>query len=445
MTTGPATGPTAADPADAATGPEPVRDDELRAQVRAAAERAGEAAAELALATGEAKDALLHAMADALVRRTPEILAANERDVAAGREAGLPEGIVDRLALTEDRVAGVAAGLRTVAGLTDPIGEVVRGQVLPNGLQLQQVRVPLGVIGIVYEGRPNVTVDAAGLTLKSGNAVLLRGSSSAENSNAMLVGVLADVLREHGLPGDAVQLLPCHDRASVQHLITARGLVDLVIPRGGAGLIRTVVEQATVPAIETGVGNCHVYVDARADLDEALRILVNSKARRTSVCNAAESVLVHRDLADEFVPRAVSALRDVGVTVHGDERVADLGGGAVVAATDDDWDVEYLSSDIAAAVVESLPDAVRHISAHGSGHTEAIVTDDVRAARQFTARVDAAAVMVNAATAFTDGGQFGMGAEIGISTQKLHARGPMGLPELTSTKWVAHGDGHVRP
>lgn len=440
MTTGPITGPTAA-----ATGPEPARGDELSAQVRSAAVRAREAAAELALATGEVKDALLHAMADALTRRAPEILAANERDVAAGREAGLPEGLIDRLALTEDRVAGVAAGLRTVAGLTDPTGEVVRGKVLPNGLQLQQVRVPLGVIGIVYEGRPNVTVDAAGLTLKSGNAVLLRGSSSAEDSNAALVGILADVLREHGLPGDAVQLLPCHDRASVQHLITARGLVDLVIPRGGAGLIRTVVEQATVPAIETGVGNCHVYVDARADVDTALRILVNSKARRTSVCNAAESVLVHKDVADEFVPRAVAELRDAGVTVHGDERTADLGGDAVVAATEDDWDTEYLSADIAATVVDSLPDAVRHISAHGSGHTEAIVTDDVRAAREFTARVDAAAVMVNAATAFTDGGEFGMGAEIGISTQKLHARGPMGLSELTSTKWLAFGDGHIRP
>ncbi|GAA0531763.1 gamma-glutamyl phosphate reductase [Saccharopolyspora subtropica] len=419
--------------------------DELREQVRDAARRARRAAAELALANRGTKDALLHAMADALVRRSAEILAANERDVEAAREAGMSEALIDRLALSEPRIDAMADGLRTVAGLPDPVGEVVRGSVLPNGLQLQQVRVPLGVVGIVYEGRPNVTVDAAGLTLKAGNAVLLRGSSSAENSNTALVEILADVVRERGLPADAVQLLPCHDRASVQHLITARGLVDVVIPRGGAGLISAVVEQATVPAIETGVGNCHVYVDAAADIDTALRILLNSKARRPSVCNAAETLLVHKDIAGEFLPRALAELQNAGVTVHGDERVVAVGGSNVVAATEEDWGTEYLSLDIAAAVVDSLTDAVEHIRTHGSGHTEAIVTSDVRAARQFTARVDAAAVMVNASTAFTDGGEFGMGAEIGISTQKLHARGPMGLPELTSTKWLAFGDGHVRP
>ncbi|GAA4859305.1 glutamate-5-semialdehyde dehydrogenase [Saccharopolyspora rosea] len=419
--------------------------DELREQVRDAARRAKRAAAELAQATRATKDAVLNAMADALVRRTPEILAANELDVAEGRAAGMPDSLVDRLSLDPNRIAAMASGLRTVAGLPDPVGEVVRGNVLPNGLQLQQVRVPLGVVGIVYEGRPNVTVDAAGLTLKAGNAVLLRGSSSAENSNTALVSVLADVVREHGLPDDSVQLLPCRDRASVQHLITARGLVDVVIPRGGAGLISAVVEQATVPAIETGVGNCHVYVDASADVDTALRLLLNSKARRPSVCNAAEGLLVHEDIADEFVPRALAELGAAGVTVHGDERIVAYGGSNVVAATEEDWDTEYLALDIAAAVVDSLGDAVEHIRAHGSGHTEAIVTSDVRAARQFTAQVDAAAVMVNASTAFTDGGEFGMGAEIGISTQKLHARGPMGLPELTSTKWLAFGDGHVRP
>ena len=424
----------------------PSTDSTLRDQVRDAARRAKQAAGELALATRDMKDSLLLAMAEALVERTPEILAANERDLAAGRESGMSEALLDRLALSAERVAGVADGLRTVAGLPDPVGEVVRGNVLPNGLQLQQVRVPLGVVGIVYEGRPNVTVDAAGLTLKAGNAVLLRGSSSAEHSNTALVAVLADVLEQQGLPRDAVQLLPCHDRASVHHLITARGLVDIVIPRGGAGLISAVVENATVPAIETGVGNCHVYVDASADLDTALRLLLNSKARRPSVCNAAETFLVHSGIAAEFVPKAVAELNSAGVTVHGDERVADLAESPnVVAATGEDWDTEYLSLDIAAAVVDSLPEAIRHIATHGSGHTEAIVTSDVRAAREFTARVDAAAVMVNASTAFTDGGEFGMGAEIGISTQKLHARGPMGLPELTSTKWLAFGDGHVRP
>ncbi|MDI2030800.1 glutamate-5-semialdehyde dehydrogenase [Saccharopolyspora sp. TS4A08] len=424
---------------DRATG------DELREQVREAARRARGAAAELAQATRGTKDALLHAMADELVKRAPEVLEANERDVAAARESGTAEAMIDRLSLSTGRIEAMADGLRTVAGLPDPVGEVLRGQVLPNGVQLRQVRVPLGVVGIVYEGRPNVTVDAAGLTLKSGNAALLRGSSSAEASNTALVAVLRDVVAEHGLPADSVQLLPCHDRASVHHLITARGLVDVVIPRGGAGLISAVVEQSTVPAIETGVGNCHVYVDSSAEIDVALRILLNSKARRPSVCNAAETFLVHADIAEEFLPRAIAELGEAGVTVHGDERVVAVGGANVVPVTDEDWDTEYLSLDIAAAVVDSMPAAIEHIREHGSGHTEAIVTSDVRSAQQFTAQVDAAAVMVNASTAFTDGGEFGMGAEIGISTQKLHARGPMGLPELTSTKWIAHGDGHVRP
>ncbi|MBK0868223.1 MULTISPECIES: glutamate-5-semialdehyde dehydrogenase [unclassified Saccharopolyspora] len=419
--------------------------EDLREQVRAAARRAQAAAGELALASRAVKDELLHAMAAALVERAPEVLEANLRDVARARENGTPDGLVDRLKLSRERIDGIADGLRTVAGLPDPVGEVVRGNVLPNGLQLQQVRVPLGVVGIVYEGRPNVTVDAAGLTLKSGNAVLLRGSSSAAESNAALVAILSEVLVKHDLPAAAVQLLPSSDRASVQHLITARGLVDIVIPRGGAGLISAVVENATVPTIETGVGNCHVYVDEHADADTALRILLNSKARRPSVCNAAETLLVHQDIAEDFVPRAVAELRAGGIAVHGDEQVVRLGGTGVLEATEQDWDTEYGSLDIAAAVVESLPAAVEHIREHGSGHTEAIVTDNVRSARQFTARVDAAAVMVNASTAFTDGGEFGMGAEIGISTQKLHARGPMALPELTSTKWLVFGDGQVRP
>ncbi|MCP2165122.1 glutamate-5-semialdehyde dehydrogenase [Goodfellowiella coeruleoviolacea] len=421
--------------------------DDLREQVHAAASRARIAAAELVMATRQQKDSALHAMADALTERAGEVLTANRADLDAGRAAGLSEALLDRLTLTEQRIAGVAEGLRGLAGLPDPVGESVRGGVLPNGLELRQIRVPLGVVGMVYEGRPNVTVDAAGLTLKSGNAVLLRGSSSAEQSNTALVAILRDAVAAAGLPADAVQLLPCHDRASVRHLITARGLVDLVIPRGGAGLIAAVVEQATVPTVETGVGNCHVVVDATADLDQAEQIVVNSKARRPSVCNSAETLLVHADVAEQFVPRIVGALRAAGVTVHADERFAALAGdveSGVVPAVDADWDTEYLSLDIAAKVVDSLDEAIRHIAAHGSGHTEAIVTSDVRSARQFTARVDAAAVMVNASTAFTDGGEFGMGAEIGISTQKLHARGPMGLPELTSTKWVLWGDGHVR-
>lgn len=417
--------------------------DDLRDQVHAAARRARVAADELVLATRERKDTALLEMAAALRKRAPEIIEANRKDLEAGRAAGLPDNILDRLTLTEARIDSVATGLETVAGLPDPVGQVITGGILPNGLELKQVRVPMGVVGMVYEGRPNVTVDAAGLALKSGNAALLRGSSTAEHSNTTLVAVLRDALESVNLPADCAQLLPCHDRASVTHLITARGLVDLVIPRGGSGLINAVVEQATVPTIETGVGNCHVYVDAHADLDMAEAIVLNAKTRRTSVCNAAESLLVHKDVAAEFVPRITKALQQENVTIHGDEQFAQESD--VVAANDDDWGTEYLSLDIAAKVVGSLDEAVKHIATYGSGHSEAIVTNDVAAARRFTARVDAAAVFVNASTAFTDGAEFGMGAEIGISTQKLHARGPMGLTELTSSKWVVWGEGHTRP
>jgi glutamate-5-semialdehyde dehydrogenase len=330
-----------------------------------------------------------------------------------------------------------------VVALPDPVGEVVRGSTLPNGLELRQIRVPLGVVGIIYEARPNVTVDAAALCLKSGNAVLLRGSSSAYASNTALVEVLRDAVAGAGVPADAVQLVPGESRDSVRELMRARGLVDVLIPRGGASLIRSVVEESTVPVIETGVGNCHVYVDEAADIDTAIAILVNSKAQRPSVCNAAETVLVHEGVAGEFLPRAVEALAGAGVTVHGDE-AWQKAGSQVVPATEEDWGTEYLSYDIAAAVVPSLDAAVRHIREWTSGHTEAIVTRDTAAARRFTALVDSTAVMVNASTRFTDGGQFGFGAEIGISTQKLHARGPMGLPELTSTKYVVTGDGHTR-
>ncbi|AUG77196.1 gamma-glutamyl phosphate reductase [Kitasatospora sp. MMS16-BH015] len=415
--------------------------------VLAAARRAREAAAELAPVPRRAKDAALLAIADALVARSAEITAANAEDVARARAAGTAESVVDRLTLTEERVAAIAADVRNVVGLPDPVGEVVRGYTLPNGLDVRQVRVPLGVVGIIYEARPNVTVDAAALCLKSGNAVLLRGSASAYRSNTALVAVLRDAVASAGLPADAVQLVPGESRESVTELMRARGLVDVLIPRGGASLIRTVVEGSTVPVIETGTGNCHVYVDAQADLEMAVAVLLNSKAQRVSVCNSAETLLVHQDIAAEFLPLALAALAEAGVTVHADEAVLKAAEGSaatVVPATEEDWAEEYLSLDLAAAVVPSLEAAVAHIRRWSSGHTEAIVTGSQTAARRFTQLVDAATVAVNASTRFTDGGEFGFGAEIGISTQKLHARGPMGLPELTSTKYLVTGDGHLR-
>jgi glutamate-5-semialdehyde dehydrogenase len=410
-------------------------------QVLDTARRARQAAAELGPLSRAVKDAALHAIADALDSRSAEIVEANAADVTRARESGTSEYMIDRLSLSADRVAAIADAVRHVASLPDPVGESVRGYTLPNGLELRQVRVPLGVVGIIYEGRPNVTVDAAALTLKSGNAVLLRGSSSAYDSNAALVEVMRSALTD--VPADAIQLVPGRDRDSVKHLMRARGLVDVLIPRGGASLINSVVEESTVPVIETGVGNCHVYVDADADLDMAVRILVDAKTQRPSVCNAAETVLVHRDIADAFVPRALEALRAKGVTVHGDEAVRAYSGD-VVPAEEKDWAEEYLSLDLAAAVVGSLEEAVAHIRTYGSAHTDAIVTRSQPAARRFVALVDSAAVIVNASTRFTDGEEFGFGAEIGISTQKLHARGPMGLPELTSTKYVVTGEGHLK-
>ncbi|QCW52480.1 glutamate-5-semialdehyde dehydrogenase [Nocardioides dongxiaopingii] len=410
--------------------------------VRALAERAREASHELALATRATKDAALHAMAEALLARGDELLAANAEDVARAEAAGTPPNVVDRLRLTDERLVAMAQGLRDVAGLPDPVGEVVRGSTLANGLELRQVRVPFGVVGMIYEARPNVTADAAGICLKSGNAVLLRGSSSAASSNAAILAVLRDAVAGAGLPADVVQLVPAGSRETVTALMRARGLVDVLVPRGGAGLIRSVVEGSTVPVIETGVGNCHVYVDAAADLDRALAVVLNSKTHRTSVCNSAESLLVHADLVDTFLPTVVAALQDAGVVVHGDETVARLPG--VEPATDEDHAREYLSMDISAAVVADVDGAIAHIRRFSSGHTEAILTRDQDAARRFVAAVDSAAVLVNASTRFTDGGEFGFGAEIGISTQKLHARGPMGLPEMTSTKYVVTGEGHVR-
>jgi len=409
----------------------PSRPD-LRQEVHNAARRARVASRTLALLPTVAKDQALKSAAEAVVANTEQILAANAEDLKLARDAGTPNAMLDRLALDAKRVSGIAAGLRQVAGLPDPVGEVLRGYTLPNGLQLREQRVPLGVIGIIYEGRPNVTVDAFGLALKSGNAVLLRGSSSASKSNQALVDVLRSSLASEDLPADAVQLLSADDRSTVTHLIQARGLVDVVIPRGGASLIDAVVRDAQVPTIETGVGNCHVYVHEGADLDVAERIVLNSKTRRPSVCNAAETLLVDAAIAGHAVPRLVAALQDSGVTVHLDP-------------DEDHLRREYLAMEIAVAVVEGVDAAIAHINEYGTGHTEAIVTSNMAAAQRFTDGVDSAAVMVNASTGFTDGEQFGFGAEIGISTQKLHARGPMGLPELTSTKWIAWGDGQIRP
>ncbi|HET9859227.1 MAG TPA: glutamate-5-semialdehyde dehydrogenase [Nocardioidaceae bacterium] len=415
---------------------------DVEAAVQEVARRARAAATELAVATRAVKDAALAGMAEALLRSNADVLAANVRDVSAAQAAGTPEAIIDRLRLDESRVAAMAEGLRDVAGLPDPVGEVVRGSNLANGLELRQVRVPFGVVAIIYEARPNVTADAAGICLKSGNAVLLRGSSSAAHSNAAIVEVLRAAAEAAGLPADVVQLVTGEGHEPAKALMRARGLVDVLIPRGGAGLIRSVVEESTVPVIETGVGNCHVYVDRDADLAQAVAIVLNAKTHRPSVCNAAESLLVHADVAEQFLPLVVPALQEAGVTIHGDRAFQEYDG--VAAVTDEDYEREYLSLDIAACVVPDLDAALGHIRRFSSGHTEAIVTGSQAAARRFTAEVDSAAVLVNASTRFTDGGELGFGTEIGISTQKLHARGPMGLPEMTSTKYVVTGDGHLR-
>jgi glutamate-5-semialdehyde dehydrogenase len=409
--------------------------------------RARVAATVLANAHRDVKDAALQAMADAVDARTGEILDANAADVDAARAAGTPEAIIDRLGLSAARVAAIAQSLRDTARLADPVGDVVRGSTLANGLEVRQIRVPFGVVGMIYEARPNVTVDAAGLCLKSGNAVLLRGSSSAFRSNLAIVAALREAVDKTGLPADAIQLVDASTRETVRELMTARGLVDVLIPRGGAELIRSVVDGSTVPVIETGVGNCHVYVDDGADLDMALEILLNAKTSRPSVCNAAESLLVHASVAPAFLARALPALDAAGVTVHGSPAVVSSGasvGVAVPTATDDDFGREYLSLDLSARVVESLDEAVDHIRRFGTGHSETIVTRSLERAREFTAAVDAAVVLVNASSRFVDGGEFGYGAEIGISTQKLHARGPMGLAELTSTKYVVIGTGQIR-
>lgn len=422
-----------------------IRDNE-RTEVLAKATAAKNIVPDIAVLGTGPKNAILRAAADELVARSAEIIEANASDIEAGRANGMEKSMIDRLALDESRIEGIAGGLRQVAGLTDPVGEVLRGHVMENGIQMKQVRVPLGVMGMVYEARPNVTVDAFGLALKSGNVALLRGSSTAVHSNTKLVEILQDVLERFELPRETVQLLPCQTRGSVQDLITARGLVDVVIPRGGAGLINAVVTGATVPTIETGTGNCHFYIDAEAKLDQAIAMVINGKTRRCSVCNATETALLDAALSDSDKLAVVQALQEAGVTIHG--RVAELeafGATDVVEATETDWDSEYLSFDIAVAVVDGVDGALAHIAKYSTKHTEAIATQNIETAQRFADRVDAAAVMINASTAYTDGEQYGMGAEIGISTQKLHARGPMALPELTSTKWILQGTGQIRP
>lgn len=410
---------------------------------------AARAAARTLAATDSAtRDRALHAIADALVARTDEILAANERDLEAGREAGLSDALMDRLKLTPERIAGIADGARQVAALPDPVGELVDGRRLPNGLDLKKVRVPLGVVAIVYEARPNVTIDAAVLCLKSGNACVLRGSSSAAHSNAVLAGIAGEAAQDAGLPAGSVSLVAGGGREELAELATQEGVVDLIVPRGGEGLKNALKGVATVPVIYAASGNCHVYVDASADLDDALAIAVNAKTHRPGVCNAAESLLIHSAVAVDFVPRVLDALAAEGVELRVDARVRSLAGaalnGALVDVTEEDWASEFLALTIAVGIVDSLEEAIEHVNRHGSGHSEAIVTRDVPAALAFERGVDAACVYVNASTRFTDGGEFGMGAEIGNSTQKLHARGPIGLRELCTTKYVVTGDGHVR-
>jgi glutamate-5-semialdehyde dehydrogenase len=407
------------------------------------ADAARAASRTLAVTRREVKDAALNAMADALLAHEAELLAANASDVAAARSSGTDEWLIDRLCLSSKRVADMADGLRSLARLADPVGDVVRGWTNPNGVQIRQVRVPFGVVGIIYEARPNVTADAAGICLKSGNAVLLCGSRSAERSNLAVVAALREGLEASGLPVDSVQLLPAGRDAS-SALMAARGKVDVLVPRGGAGLIAAVVEGSKVPVIETGTGNCHLYVDASADLDMARDILVNAKTQRPSVCNSVETVLVHSAIAAEALPVLLAAMKEKGVTVHGDAAFR-AASPDVVPAGPDEYDGEYLTLDLAARVVDDFDAALEHIREHTTGHSETIITRDLTSSERFVAEVDAAVVLVNTSSRFTDGGEFGFGAEIGISTQKLHARGPMALPEMTSTKYVVTGSGQIRP
>ena len=409
------------------------------------ADTARRAARTLTIASAAQRRAALLAIADAVDARSPEIIAANEKDMARGRIAELNSSLLDRLLLNTERVAGIANGARQVAALDDPLGKILRESILPNGIELKQLSVPFGVIGMVYEARPNVTVDAAVILLMSGNAALLRGSSSAADSNQILVTVMRDALATTVISPDVIQIVPSDDRETVKALLHARGKVDLVIPRGSASLIRMVVDESTVPTIETGAGVCHVYVDEFADLSKALPIVINSKVQRPSVCNAAETLLVHKSIAQDFLPIALKALHDSGVVLHGDSRTLELAGSIpMTAATEENWCTEYGDLEMNVAIVDSVDGASEHIATYGTQHTEAIVTENKEVAARFIALSDCAAVMVNTSTRFTDGEQMGFGAEIGISNQKLHARGPMGLEAMTTTTWIVTGNGQIR-
>ena len=418
--------------------------DELAVKGKAARK----AARRLATISADVKNAALHNVADGLKAREEEILAANERDIANGRERGLEDYFLDRLLLTPERVEGLANDVRGIAALPDPVGEVIEQRNVPNGMTVGKRRVPLGVIGAVYESRPNVTIDISSLCLKSGNAIILRGGSDAINSNTALATLVKDSIAEAGVPEDAVQVMETTDRAVVGQMLTAKGIIDLLIPRGSQALINRVASEATIPAITGGVGVCHTYVDKQADVDMALEIVNNAKVSRPSVCNALDTVIVHSESAQAFLPALAKRWEDVGVEMRCDMRALSMlgssNGARAVQVSDEDWQTEHLSLTAGVRVVDSLDEALEHIERYGSGHSEAIVTDDHRAAMRFLDEVDAGAVFVNASTRFNDGGQFGLGAEVAISTDKMHARGPMGLKELTSYKWTVLGDGHVR-
>ena len=416
---------------------------ELLAEVEVKAARAKAASRLLARASSQTKNDALLALADELCRREAEILQANSADMQRGREKGLSDSLLDRLALSPKRIADMAAGLRQVAALKDPVGEIIGGWRRPNGLEIRKVRVPLGVVGLIYEARPNVTIDAAGLCLKSGNAVVLRGGSEAISSNIALARIAAEAVQSVGLPSGCIEIIENTDRAAAQHLMALRKYIDVLLPRGGASLIRSVVENAKVPVIETGEGNCHLFVDATADLEMAGRIAVNAKCQRPSVCNAIETMLVHRDVAAAFLPKVAEELTRNGVELRGDEATCRLVPQAQ-PATEADWGTEFLALILAVKVVDDLEQAIAHINRYSSGHSEAIVTRDMESARRFSEEIDSCSVFVNASTRFCDGGEYGLGAEIGISTQKLHARGPMGLEELTSYKYLVIGQGQVR-
>ncbi|MBW3087798.1 glutamate-5-semialdehyde dehydrogenase [Bifidobacterium sp. 82T24] len=405
----------------------------------------------LARASTELKNAVLLDIADALVENAEAIEAANDSDMKEAEDSGMVEGLLDRLRFDAARVAATAQGVRNVASLPDPVGEMVRGRNLPNGMRLNQVRVPIGVIGMIYEARPNVTVDVASLCLKSGNAVLLRGGHAARRTNEATLRVIGEVLAGHGFDASLVSSVDRFGRDGALAMMEARGHVDLLVPRGGAGLIRAVVENSKVPVIETGAGNVHIYVDETADLDKALPIIINAKTQRVGVCNAAEKLLVNGAVAEDFLPVVANALTEHGVRIHADEAAltiianAGIDGLDILPATDEDWVTEYLDYEMGVKVVDTMDEAIDHINTYSTGHTEAILSEDYSRIEEFTRRIDSAVVMVNASTRFTDGGMFGLGAELGISTQKMHARGPMGLEELTTTKWIGYGTGQVRP